>query len=80
MKTKYIIILLIFFILFVSFFNEYMSEHSQDKTQNIKQEGFTPSLRKIYRPHIRNIRVTAEGFYKKHVSNLHNIARKFGIM
>ena len=86
MKTKYIILLLIIFILFVSVFNEYNSQYNsqynnQDNNQDNKNtEGFTPSLRKIYRPHIRKTRIAIESFYNKHSNKLHNIARKIGIM
>ena len=43
-------------------------------------ENFTPNMRKIYRPHIRQIRVYSEGFYNKTSTNISNLFRKFGIM
>jgi len=43
-------------------------------------ENFTPKIRQMYRPHIRNARIIGEGFYNKSNSNISNLFRKFGIM
>jgi hypothetical protein len=43
-------------------------------------EPFTPSIKSIYRPIVRNTRVIGEGFYNKTTSNITNLFRKFGIM
>ena len=43
-------------------------------------ENFTPKIREMYRPIIRNARLGAEGFYNKHSSNMSNLFRRFGIM
>jgi len=43
-------------------------------------EKFTPYIRKIYRPHVRNVRVYSEGFYNKTTTHISNLFRKFGIM
>ena len=43
-------------------------------------EKFTPEIRKLYRPHIRNARVYSEGFYNKTTTHISNLFRKFGIM
>lgn len=43
-------------------------------------ENFTPNIRELYRPIIRNTRIISEGFYNKTTSNIYNIFRKFGIM
>ena len=43
-------------------------------------ENFTPHIRKIYRPHVRNVRVYSEGFYNKTTTHISNLFRKFGIM
>jgi hypothetical protein len=43
-------------------------------------ENFTPNMRKIYRPHIRDIRIYSEGFYNKTSTDISNLFRKFGIM
>ena len=48
-----------------------------DKTQ---KEAFTPKMREIYRPYVRNARIISEGFYDAHSSNMTNLFRKFGIM
>lgn len=43
-------------------------------------EKFTPEIRKIYRPHVRNARIHTEGFYNKTTTHVSNLFRKFGIM
>jgi hypothetical protein len=43
-------------------------------------ENFTPQIRKIYRPHVRNARVYTEEFYNNGTSNISNLFKKFGIM
>ena len=43
-------------------------------------ENFTPEIRKLYRPHIRQARVYSEGFYDKSTTDISNLFRKFGIM
>jgi hypothetical protein len=43
-------------------------------------EQFTPAIREMYRPVIRNTRIVGEGFYNKTTSNISNLFRKFGIM
>jgi hypothetical protein len=43
-------------------------------------EHFTPKIREIYRPIVRNTRIVGEGFYNKTTSNISNLFRKFGIM
>ena len=42
-------------------------------------EQFTPEIRKIYRPIIRNTRLLSEGFYNKHTNNINKLFSKFGI-
>ena len=70
MKTTYIIILLVIFILVISVYNQYNSE----------REGFTPFLRKMYRPHLRNARLGVKHYYTKYTNQLYNMSRKFGIL
>jgi hypothetical protein len=48
-----------------------------DKTQ---KEAFTPKMRELYRPYVRNARIMSEGFYDAHSSNMSNLFRKFGIL
>jgi hypothetical protein len=43
-------------------------------------EGFTPKIREMYRPYVRNARIIGEEFYNKSNSNISNLFRKFGIM
>lgn len=43
-------------------------------------EHFTPMIREMYRPYMRNARVLGEGFYNKQKNNVSNLLRKFGIM
>jgi len=43
-------------------------------------ENFTPKIRELYRPIVRNTRIVGEGFYNKTSSNISNLFRKFGIM
>ena len=43
-------------------------------------ESFTPKIKEIYRPYVRNARIFGEGFYNKTNSNISNLFRKFGIM
>ena len=43
-------------------------------------ESFTPSIKSIYRPIVRNSRILSEGFYNKTTSHVSNLFRKFGIM
>ena len=43
-------------------------------------ENFTPKIRQVYRPIVRNTRLITEGFYNKVTSNISNLFRKFGII
>ena len=43
-------------------------------------ESFTPKIKEMYRPYVRNARIIGEGFYNKYNSNISNLFRKFGIM
>lgn len=43
-------------------------------------EEFTPKIRQMYRPYIRNTRITGENFYNKTNSNVSNLLRKIGII
>jgi len=43
-------------------------------------EDFTPGIREVYRPYVRNARILGEGFYSKQKNNVSNLFRKFGIM
>jgi len=43
-------------------------------------EEFTPKIKEMYRPYIRNTRIISEGFYTKTSNDISNIFRKIGIM
>jgi hypothetical protein len=43
-------------------------------------ESFTPKIKEMYRPYVRNARIIGEGFYNNSTSNISNLFRKFGIM
>jgi len=43
-------------------------------------EGFTPKIREIYRPYVRNARIFGENMYNISSSNISNLFRKFGII
>ena len=45
-----------------------------------QQEAFTPTIRALYRPHVRNARIYSEGFYDNNSANISNLFRKFGIV
>ena len=43
-------------------------------------ENFTPKIRQIYRPIIRNTRLVTENFCNKNISYIYNLFRKFSII
>jgi hypothetical protein len=43
-------------------------------------EAFTPKIRELYRPYVRNMRIISDNLYNKHSANASNLFRKFGIM
>jgi uncharacterized protein YggT (Ycf19 family) len=47
---------------------------------NNSYENFTPFMRQIYRPHLRNVRITVENFYSKHKNNATILLRKYNIL
>jgi preprotein translocase subunit SecG len=76
-KFNFVKYYLIFIIIIVFF--AYINSKKEKETEKEK-ESFTPSMRALYRPHLRNARVITEGLYNKHSSNVSNIFRKFGIL
>ena len=80
MKQTYLILLLIFIIIIFSMYNTYMSANNNNNNNNNNQENFTPYIRQLYRPYIRNARVNVEGFVEQHSSYLHNLLRKTGML
>ena len=61
--------LIIIFVLY------YIYNHYYNSTEN-----FTPKIRELYRPYVRDARIISEGFYDTHSSNMSNLFRKFGIL
>lgn len=43
-------------------------------------ENFTPKIREMYRPYVRNARIIKDGFYNNSYSSISNLFRKFGII
>ena len=54
--------------------------YNNSLNSNLIIENFTPKLKEVYRPIMRNARLEAEGFYNKHSSNMSNLFRRFGII
>ena len=45
-----------------------------------KKESFTPYIREMYRPYLRQVRIIKDNFYNKNKQNIYNFLRKFSIM
>ena len=43
-------------------------------------EGFTPSVRKVYRPYLRKARIATEGFRDKYALKMTNMMKRAGIV
>ena len=67
-----------FFIIIVLFF-AYINTY-QDQEKEKEKEAFTPKIRQLYRPYVRNARIISEGLYNNHSTNISNLFRKVGIM
>lgn len=63
---------ILFLIIFIFIFSYINSLHTV--------EEFTPKIKEMYRPYVRNARIVGEGFYNRGSSDISNIFRKFGIM
>jgi hypothetical protein len=76
---KYLIsncsLILVIHILIIIFILYYIYNNYCNNTEN-----FTPKIRELYRPYVRNARIISEGFYEKNKSNMSNLFRKFGIL
>jgi len=44
-----------------------------------KKENFTPKIREMYRPYVRNARIVSEGFYGNSKNNVNHLFRKLGL-
>ena len=67
-----------FFIIIILFF-AYINT-LQDVDNEKEKEAFTPKIRQLYRPYLRNARIISEGLYNNHSTNISNLFRKVGIM
>jgi len=70
MKYLYIYILLIFVILFFAYYNS---------VQSISKENFTPHIRRLYRPYIRQARLFTESFHNHINGHINRLIRKTGL-
>jgi len=43
------------------------------------KEHFTPKIRGLYRPYVRDARIISEGFYGDGENNINRLFRKFGL-
>ena len=69
------------FILIIIIFAYLNTIYDQNVVVDKKQkEAFTPKMRELYRPYVRNARIMSEGFYSTQSSNMSNLFRKFGIL
>jgi hypothetical protein len=76
---KYFIYNCVFILIVIIF--AYVNTNYSEKTADKKStEAFTPKIRELYRPYVRNARIITEGFYEKNKSDMSNLFRKFGIM
>ena len=46
---------------------------------NTTTEKFTPKIREMYRPYLRDARIVSEGFYGNSKNNVTHLFRKFGL-
>ncbi len=54
------------------------SDSDSDDDSN-KKENFTPIIRNMYRPYVRNARIISEGFYNDNNNKINNLFRRFGL-
>jgi hypothetical protein len=66
---KYIFIFCLLFLIFILYVNSL--QHVED---------FTPYMRTIYRPYMRNVRIVSEGFISNQKLKFVNFLRKIGIL
>ena len=66
-----------FFLIIIVLFFAYINT-KQEVYQ--EKEAFTPKIRGLYRPYLRNARIISEGLYNNHSANISNLFRKVGIM
>jgi hypothetical protein len=73
-KLKYISLLLLLItiiFIYIYFYNN----------NNLYREAFIPKVvKETYRPIVRNMRMTYEGFYNQSSTDISNLFRKFGLI
>ena len=69
-----------FFIIIVLFFAYINTLQELYEKKEKEKEAFTPKIRQLYRPYLRNARIISEGLYNNHSTNISNLFRKVGIM
>ena len=67
--------LIIIFVLYYIYNHYYNYYNYYNSTEN-----FTPKIRELYRPYVRDARIISEGFYEKNKCDISNLFRKFGIL
>jgi hypothetical protein len=72
-NTIKIIILFLFFVILIN-----LLLHNNPVSEN--REGFTSGIFGVYRSYLRNVRLSAEGYYKNITSRLKLFFRKFGLI
>ena len=73
---KYLLYNCIFILIIIIF--AYFNTKYDEKI--LQKEAFTPKMRELYRPYVRNARIISEGFYDANSYNKSNLFRKFGIL
>jgi len=53
--------------------------YTRYNSNNSKKENFTPKVREMYRPYVRNARIVSEGFYGRHKNNVDSVFKKIGL-
>jgi hypothetical protein len=53
--------------------------YTRYNSNNSKKENFTPKVREMYRPYVRNARIVSEGFYGRHKNKVDSVFKKIGL-
>jgi hypothetical protein len=73
-NIRFIPTLIIIFIVYYIYTRYYKTECKCNKKEN-----FTPRMRGVYRPYLREARIVSEGFYGDSKNNVNQLFRKFGL-
>jgi hypothetical protein len=78
---KYLIYILLFIIFLCACSNSiYYSNEYYSNEYYYSNEGFTPKIRQIYKPYVRNTRIFMENFYNNYNKSITNYLKKYKIM